>query len=108
MRIYDGMIKRLSIFLFLMMNVRGVFASDFVESHHEVAARAAPIGEHAENVVPVEPYTYDTKLDIARIVSISDVSGRCGVVPLRLTYEDSKGMRHAIEYQVVSSSCDSD
>ncbi|SDN09477.1 DUF2790 domain-containing protein [Pseudomonas jinjuensis] len=55
--------------------------------------------------VAVEQYTYDMKLDIARVISNTDVSSQCGVVPARMTYEDSQGQRHTIQYQVWGGGC---
>lgn len=53
----------------------------------------------------VEQYTYGMKLDIAHVVSTTDVSNVCGVVPAQMTYEDSQGQRHTLEYQVMGSGC---
>ncbi|MNO50920.1 hypothetical protein D3C76_413080 [compost metagenome] len=53
----------------------------------------------------VEQYTYDMKLDIAHVISTTDVSDKCGVVPARMTYEDSEGQRHTIQYQVWGGGC---
>lgn len=48
----------------------------------------------------VEQYTYDMKLDVAHVISTTDVSNECGIVPARMTYEDTQGQRHTVEYQV--------
>ncbi|PJI51101.1 MAG: topoisomerase II [Pseudomonas sp.] len=53
----------------------------------------------------VEQYTYDMKLDVAHVISTTDVSDQCGIVPARMTYEDSQGLRHTVEYQVWGNGC---
>ena len=54
---------------------------------------------------PVETYTYDTHLDIKRVISVSDVGDECGPVPAQMTYEDSRGQQHVLQYQVMGSGC---
>lgn len=54
---------------------------------------------------PVEQYSYGTKLDIARVISLSTVPDVCEVVPATMTYEDSQGQRHTIEYQAMGDGC---
>lgn len=53
----------------------------------------------------VEPYSYGTKLDIARVISLSPIPKVCEVVPATMTYEDSQGQRHTLEYQVMGDGC---
>lgn len=69
-------------------------------------ALAAQADEAAQPQSPaVEQYTYGMNLDVAHVVSTTDVSNQCGVVPAQMTYEDSKGERHTIEYQVWGNGC---
>ncbi|MGV8864813.1 MAG: DUF2790 domain-containing protein [Pseudomonas sp.] len=44
-------------------------------------------------------------LDVAKTISITDISDACGVVPVELTYEDSQGQRHSVSYQVIGDGC---
>lgn len=56
----------------------------------------------------VTEYTYGTKLDIAKVVNVSDssaVDNVCEVVPANMTYIDHQGQRHTIEYRVMSGAC---
>ncbi|MDF3932841.1 DUF2790 domain-containing protein [Pseudomonas citronellolis] len=53
----------------------------------------------------VEQYTYGMELDVAHVVSTTDVSNQCGIVPAQMTYDDSKGQRHTVEYQVWGNGC---
>jgi len=55
--------------------------------------------------VPVETYHYGMKLDIARVLSISDTSQVCAVVPSVMHYEDSKGELRALEYLIHGGGC---
>jgi hypothetical protein len=59
----------------------------------------------ATTKAPVETYTYDTHLDIKRVISVSDVGDECGAVPAQMTYEDSHGQQHVLEYQVMGTGC---
>lgn len=53
----------------------------------------------------ISEYHYQSRLDIARVLSHSEVPPVCYVVPAEMTYEDSKGERHTIRYRVMGSGC---
>lgn len=53
----------------------------------------------------VEQYTYGTHLDIAKVVSRSEVPDVCGAVPVQMTYEDHQGQQHTMEYLVMGNGC---
>ncbi|WP_095108155.1 DUF2790 domain-containing protein [Pseudomonas sp. Irchel 3E20] len=55
--------------------------------------------------VPVVEYTYSTHLDIAKVLSMSEIPNVCEVVPARMEYEDSKGQRHILQYSVMGNGC---
>lgn len=59
----------------------------------------------AQQQVPVEEYTYSTDLDIAKVISMSEVPEVCEVVPARMEYEDSHGLRHILQYRVMGNGC---
>lgn len=59
----------------------------------------------AQQQVPVEEYTYSTDLDIAKVISMSEVPEVCEVVPARMEYEDSHGQRHILKYRVMGNGC---
>lgn len=59
----------------------------------------------AQQQVPVEEYTYSTDLDIAKVISMSEVPEVCEVVPARMEYEDSQGQRHILQYRVMGNGC---
>ena len=50
-------------------------------------------------------YKYGMKLDIAHVVSISPIANECGVVPVEMTYQDSKGVTHILDYSVFGTGC---
>lgn len=54
---------------------------------------------------PVENYTYSTKLDIDKVITVTDIADQCGPVPAQMTYEDSHGQRHVLQYQVMGTGC---
>lgn len=59
----------------------------------------------ANQQLPVEEYTYSTDLDIAKVISMSEVPEVCEVVPARMEYEDSHGQRHILQYRVMGNGC---
>ncbi|WP_347901551.1 DUF2790 domain-containing protein [Pseudomonas purpurea] len=59
----------------------------------------------ASKAVPVEEYTYSTHLDIAKVISMSEVPNVCEVVPARMEYEDSTGQRHILRYSIMGNGC---
>lgn len=50
-------------------------------------------------------YQYGMKLDIERVISITDTSHICGVTPSVMTYADSEGHVHRLQYQVYGGGC---
>ncbi|WP_375737890.1 DUF2790 domain-containing protein [Pseudomonas boanensis] len=52
-----------------------------------------------------EKYHYGMKLDVAKVISRSDTSTACGVVPAHITYEDHQGRVHRLEYMVFGEGC---
>ncbi|SDH89455.1 DUF2790 domain-containing protein [Pseudomonas abietaniphila] len=73
-----------------------VWAPAFADDHQPA--------ETAGNMA-VETYTYSTPLDIQKVISVTDVSDKCGATPVRMTYQDSHGQQHVIEYQGVGIAC---
>ncbi|MFJ4453844.1 DUF2790 domain-containing protein [Pseudomonas sp. NPDC089392] len=67
-------------------------------------AMATDVEQQVEQA-PVEQYSYSQHLDIARVISMSEVPNVCQVVPARMTYEDSQGKEHVLEYRVMGNGC---
>jgi hypothetical protein len=61
----------------------------------------------AEKPAPatVPSYSYGMPLDIHKVISITEPEMVCGVVTARVTYEDSKGAQHELDYRRWSSGC---
>ncbi|MBF7144637.1 MULTISPECIES: DUF2790 domain-containing protein [Pseudomonas] len=67
---------------------------------------ALPAFAKADSEEPVvEHYTYATTLDVAHVVSVDPVPNVCQAVPVRMTYDDSQGQRHVMEYEVMGNGC---
>lgn len=86
--------KLLKVALLLALATGGTQA--FANDSHSTAATGQ---------TPLETYTYGTRLDIKRVIEVSEVANECGPVPARMTYEDSQGQRRTIEYQVMGTGC---
>lgn len=50
-------------------------------------------------------YRYGMQLDIAQVVSITPVADVCGVVPVEMTYLDSLGAKHILQYSEFGTGC---
>jgi hypothetical protein len=68
-------------------------------------ADEAPTELAGQNAPIVEDYTYSTHLDVAKIVSMSNIPEVCEVVPAKMEYEDSQGQRHILNYHVMGNGC---
>jgi hypothetical protein len=86
--------KLVRIALFVALGAAGTQA--FADDSHSTAT----IGQS-----PVETYTYGTTLDIKRVIEVSEIANECAPVPARMTYEDSQGQRHTLEYEVMGTGC---
>ncbi|ARU87840.1 DUF2790 domain-containing protein [Pseudomonas sp. M30-35] len=49
------------------------------------------------NIDPVQ-YQYGDELDVAKVISLTDVSQQRGVVPVTMVYQDSKGQVHELKF----------
>lgn len=68
-------------------------------------ADEVPTDVAQQQPVVVEEYTYSTHLDIANVVSMSEIPNVCEVVPMKMEYDDSKGQRHILRYSVMGNGC---
>ncbi|WNZ80913.1 DUF2790 domain-containing protein [Pseudomonas sp. P105] len=84
----------LKVAIFLVIG--GVGALTFADESHPAAA---------PNKTPVEDYTYGTKLDIKKVITFTGAADQCGPVPAQVTYEDSDGKQHVMQYQVMGAGC---
>ncbi|QHF46497.1 hypothetical protein PspS35_22870 [Pseudomonas sp. S35] len=68
-------------------------------------ADEAPTELAGQNAPIVENYTYSTHLDVAKVLSMSEVPNVCEVVPAKMVYEDSQGQRHVLNYKIMGNGC---
>ncbi|MCY1278891.1 hypothetical protein D9M68_765450 [compost metagenome] len=68
-----------------------------------LAAEQAETAVAAE--IAIEQYHYGMELDIARVISRSEIPDVCGIVPAYMTYEDHQGKVHRLEYMVFGQGC---
>ncbi|MFJ3368405.1 DUF2790 domain-containing protein [Pseudomonas sp. NPDC086251] len=80
----------------LILALGGIGSQALADDSHSTAATSNP---------PVENYAYGTKLDIKKVIAVSDIPDQCGPVPAQMTYEDSNGQRHILQYQVMGTGC---
>jgi hypothetical protein len=79
-----------------------VYGRVMQENQQAMEQYAVRDGKAAPEVVQ---YKYGRILDIAKVVSMTPTTTYCGVVPSRMTYEDSSGKLNTLEYQVLGSNC---
>lgn len=68
----------------------------------------AALSAHAEeSSVPAHAvtYTYGMHLDIAHVLRISSAADTCGPTPAEMTYRDSKGEIHVLQYSLYGTGC---
>ncbi|UVJ45349.1 DUF2790 domain-containing protein [Pseudomonas sp. LS1212] len=68
-------------------------------------AMAEEVTTDVAEQIPVEQYTYSKHLDIAKVISMTAIPNVCEVIPARMTYEDSQGKKHILEYRVMGNGC---
>jgi hypothetical protein len=61
-------------------------------------------GSQAEQGKVVK-YSYGMDLDIAKVVKSADLQGFCGIQPVQMTYRDTAGEHHTVEYLTHGSAC---
>jgi hypothetical protein len=55
---------------------------------------------------PVEDYAYSQHLDIAKVIQVTaDNANSCGPIEAHMIYDDSKGVRHNLEYTRIGDGC---
>lgn len=64
----------------------------------------AALAANAADAAPVV-YHYGMQLDVAKVISIKQANDRCEVAPAKMTYADSKGQVHVLEYLRQTEMC---
>lgn len=73
-----------------------------------VLSLTASLSAYAQQstVTPDEvSYAYGMQLDIAKVVSVTPAADVCGPTPVQMTYRDSQGETHILDYSVIGSGC---
>ena len=47
-------------------------------------------------------------MDVDKVLSSTDISQQCGLIPARLDYLDHQGREHVLDYQVDGTGCTND
>ncbi|MDI2143380.1 MULTISPECIES: DUF2790 domain-containing protein [unclassified Pseudomonas] len=61
--------------------------------------------EMPDNTVIHDTNGFYVHLDVDKVLSSTDISQTCGVIPARLNYLDHQGREHVLDYQVQGSGC---
>jgi len=64
--------------------------------------------EMPDNTVIHDTNSFYVHLDVDKVLSTTDISQTCGIVPARLDYLDHQGREHVLDYQVQGSGCTND
>jgi len=80
----------------VLLAFAGIGAHAFADDGHST---------NATSKTPVDIYTYETKLDIKKVINITEIPDECKPVPVQMTYEDSHDQQHVMQYQVMGTGC---
>lgn len=70
------------------------------------ALNICTLSARAESQVQPETYTYGSRLDVRKVLSITEGDGAaCSVVNARMTYLDSRSQEHILDYRKFSDRC---
>ncbi|QJP96157.1 DUF2790 domain-containing protein [Pseudomonas fluorescens] len=64
--------------------------------------------EMPEHTVIHDTNGFYVHLDVDKVLSSTDISQACGIIPARLNYLDHQGREHVLDYQVQGSGCTND
>ena len=64
--------------------------------------------EMPDNTVIHDTNGFYVHLDVDKVLSSTDISQACGVIPARLNYLDHQGREHVLDYDVQGSGCIND
>ena len=83
----------------------GVVAGSIQAAHMQQAGYVQAATPAWLEATPVERYVYGMKLDIDKVVYVSDTRNVCGPVEATMHYRDSAGELRALEYLVLGGGC---
>ncbi|WP_396335856.1 DUF2790 domain-containing protein [Azotobacter beijerinckii] len=67
-----------------------------------VASGEQSVDTDERESLPIEDYRYGDHLDINKVIEISEPPEDCKPELERMTYEDSNGKRHVVEFPVMA------
>jgi hypothetical protein len=71
-----------------------------------LAVAIVPAVAYAQSQPTAVPYTYGMKLDVAKVISMTEPNpNRCKVITAQMTYQDSAGQLKAISYKKLDEIC---
>jgi hypothetical protein len=79
--------------------------SKFLFLAMSLTASAAAFAQEAPATSEVVHYTYGMHLDIAHVVKVTTAANVCAPTPVQMTYKDSQGGVHVLEYDVMGEGC---
>ncbi|MND99192.1 hypothetical protein D3C76_266810 [compost metagenome] len=66
---------------------------------------AGELDSRSQLTLFINDYHHRMQLDNARVLEHSEIPFVCGIVPVQMTYEDSRGEQHTIHYRVMDNGC---
>ncbi|NVZ99423.1 DUF2790 domain-containing protein [Pseudomonas gingeri] len=85
------------------MNTKAIYAACLFAALNicTLSARA-----EAQTQAQPETYSYGTHLDVRKVLSLTQEAGpECSVVNARMSYLDSQGQQHILDYRKFSDIC---
>lgn len=83
------------------MNLKTIFAACL-----QTTLSVGAIPAMAQSDAAPETYTYDTKLDISQVLSLTEDSGQnCSLVDAQMVYLDSMGEKRTLTYRKLPANC---
>ncbi|WP_397451193.1 DUF2790 domain-containing protein [Pseudomonas sp. NA-150] len=85
--------------------MKALFVGAVLLAFLNTAMAAGSDTAHQASMAKVDNYKYGTHLDISKVLSVSTPANSCDVVPEKMIYLDSTGLKHELDYQVVGDGC---
>ncbi|BBP77514.1 topoisomerase II [Pseudomonas sp. Ost2] len=83
------------------MNTKVIYAACLF-----AALNICTLSARAEAQVQPQTYSYGTHLDVRKVLSLTQEAGpECGVVNAQMSYLDSQGQPHILDYRKFSDIC---
>jgi hypothetical protein len=61
--------------------------------------------DNEQDYQDIERYEYSMDLDVSRVIHRGEIPHECGVVPVRMVYEDREGEHRTVEYLAHGHGC---